>query len=262
MAYSVRGRAKNSRGNSNYSDIIVATPRSIPTAPSNVQVNAVSGECLEVSLVSPVYGEPFISYTAQWDYDPLFSNAQDDLLASCSSNRYGSCVVPIGVSPCTHVDCLNQNHITFGYRSQTMFPQLSVGTRYYIKLASINCWHWDRYNGSFYLTIRAIISPCCRSFINPNSQWTPHNRSNYILDTAIFWWGVPNCWLCGRVVDQEQTPWNSDCTASIQNSTIWHDIYSQFQSISHPEKGDFQSSMGFPSWSCAKRTFKSWMGRI
>ena len=71
-AYSVRGRAKSSRGNSDYSDIIVATPQGIPTAPSNVQVNAVTGECLEVSLVSPVYGEPFKSYTAQWNYDPCF----------------------------------------------------------------------------------------------------------------------------------------------------------------------------------------------
>ena len=103
--YSIRGRLKNSRGNSDNSNAIVAIPRGIPTAPINVRVNSVSGACLEVAFDPPIYGQPFTSYTVEWDSDGMFINAQS-VSASCSSLRYGSCTVLIdGPSPYVHEIC-------------------------------------------------------------------------------------------------------------------------------------------------------------
>eukprot|EP00970_Alexandrium_tamarense_P009994 scaffold1976_cov187-Alexandrium_tamarense.AAC.23 len=91
--YYIRTRARNSRGWSDYSDVISETPRGIPTAPTNVRVNAVSGTCLEVSFYPPIYGDPLASYVVQWDYSDVFALAQDES-ASCTSLRYGSCAFP------------------------------------------------------------------------------------------------------------------------------------------------------------------------
>ena len=93
--YYVRARTKNHRGWSAYSDIISETPKGIPTAPTNIDVNAISGKCLEVKFDPPVYGEPLISYVVQWDYSELFTHAEDDSLASCTSLRYGSCILGV-----------------------------------------------------------------------------------------------------------------------------------------------------------------------
>ncbi|KAL9190302.1 hypothetical protein ACHAXT_007513 [Thalassiosira profunda] len=81
--YYVRARVRNERGWSEYSDAISATPRGIPSAPTNVQVRAVSGECLEVQWMPPVYGAPLASYVVQWDRSDAFSQAVGDS-ASCS----------------------------------------------------------------------------------------------------------------------------------------------------------------------------------
>ncbi|KAL3761394.1 hypothetical protein ACHAW5_005766 [Stephanodiscus triporus] len=97
--YYVRARTKNRRGWSVYSDIISETPKGIPSSPTNIDVNAVSGECLEVEFDPPVYGEPLISFVVQWDYSELFTHADDDSSASCTSHRYGSCDLGVGGSP-------------------------------------------------------------------------------------------------------------------------------------------------------------------
>ena len=76
-----------------FGDAISATPRGIPSAPTNVQVRAISGECLEVQWMPPVYGAPLASYVVQWDRSDAFSQANGDS-ASCSSLEYGSCVLP------------------------------------------------------------------------------------------------------------------------------------------------------------------------
>jgi hypothetical protein len=105
IEYSIRGKVKNSRGNSDYSDVIAAIPRGIPTVPVNVQVDALSGTCLEVIFDPPIYGTPFTSFTVQWDFSDLFTNAQGNS-ASCSSLRYGSCAIPMdGPSPFRYEIC-------------------------------------------------------------------------------------------------------------------------------------------------------------
>ena len=103
--YSIKGRVQNSRGNSNYSGIVTASPRGIPTAPTNMQVNSVSGTCLEVAFDPPIYGQPFTSYTVEWDSDGMFTKAQTNS-ASCSSLRYGSCTILMdGPLPYVHEIC-------------------------------------------------------------------------------------------------------------------------------------------------------------
>ncbi len=97
--YYIRARAKNNRGWSEFSDIRTGTPRSIPSAPTNVRVNATSGGCLEVEFDSPVYGDPLTSFVVQWDYNKLFTHTQDALISSCASLRYGSCVLGVGSPP-------------------------------------------------------------------------------------------------------------------------------------------------------------------
>jgi len=115
-AYYIRARVKNSRGWSEYTDNISGTPRAIPSAPTNVHVNAISGECLEVSFHPPVYGSPLTSYVVQWDYDDQFVNAQDDDTASCTSLRYGNCVISqIGGSPPLKYEICNLNESDYYY---------------------------------------------------------------------------------------------------------------------------------------------------
>ena len=91
--YYIRARVKNSRGWGEYSDIITAHPRAIPSAPTNVRVNVISGECLEVEFGPPVYGQPLTSYVVQWDYNEHFTNVGDGTTASCTSLRYGNCAI-------------------------------------------------------------------------------------------------------------------------------------------------------------------------
>ena len=93
--YYVRARTKNHRGWSAYSDIISETPKGIPSAPTNIDVNSISGKCSEVKFDPPVYGDPLISYVVQWDYSELFTYAEDDSLASCTSLRYESCILGV-----------------------------------------------------------------------------------------------------------------------------------------------------------------------
>lgn len=103
--YFIRARAKNSRGWSEYGDAITGTPRAIPSAPTNVHVNVISGGCLEVEFDSPVYGDPLTAFVVQWDFNQLFGHSQDALLSSCASLRFGSCVLGVGTSPNKHEIC-------------------------------------------------------------------------------------------------------------------------------------------------------------
>ncbi|KAL7554975.1 hypothetical protein ACHAWF_018557 [Thalassiosira exigua] len=104
--YYVRARVKNDRGWSAYSDSIEEIPRAIPSAPADVRVDALSGECLEVTFYPPVYGQPLTSYVVQWDHSELFTSAEGDS-ASCTSLGHGSCVLtqPAGSPPVMHEIC-------------------------------------------------------------------------------------------------------------------------------------------------------------
>ncbi|KAL7440180.1 hypothetical protein ACHAXH_004154 [Discostella pseudostelligera] len=103
--YFFRARAKNNRGWSDFSDIRYGTPRAIPSAPTNVRVNIISGGCLEVEFDPPVYGDPLTSFVVQWDYNQLFTHSRNGILSSCVSLRYGSCVLGVGSPPIKHEIC-------------------------------------------------------------------------------------------------------------------------------------------------------------
>ena len=106
--YYIRARVKNSRGWSEYSDVISQTPRAIPSAPTHVNVNAISGECLEVVFAPPVYGQPITAYVVQWDFNEHFTSLDEDASdASCTSIRYGNCVISqlVESSPMRHEIC-------------------------------------------------------------------------------------------------------------------------------------------------------------
>jgi len=90
--YYIRARTKNVRGWSEYSDVVSHIPMGIPSAPTNIRLNAISGDCLEVVFDPPHYGEPFKSYLIQWDYNESFDSAEG-VSASCNSGRYGNCVL-------------------------------------------------------------------------------------------------------------------------------------------------------------------------
>jgi len=108
--YYIRAKTKNAIGWSAYSDVISETPKGIPSAPQNIDVNAISGTCVEVEFDPPVYGEPLMSYVIQWNYSENFTHQQithqQISISPCTSGRFGSCTIGVGdSSPIKHEIC-------------------------------------------------------------------------------------------------------------------------------------------------------------
>lgn len=76
--YYFRSRLKNSNGWGKYStDETIGTPRSVPTEPGAIELNVISGKCLEVSFSQPndpPYAEDILSYVIEVDITNNFTS--------------------------------------------------------------------------------------------------------------------------------------------------------------------------------------------
>jgi len=107
--YYIRSRFHNALGWSPYSTTISDIPRSIPEAPTNMDLRVISGKCLEVTFSPPLIPgdkKSITSYLIEWDDEDNFTKATDKN-ASCSSVGFGNCLLSSfhDSSPIQHEIC-------------------------------------------------------------------------------------------------------------------------------------------------------------
>jgi len=93
--YFLRGKARNIHGWSKYTDVISATPKSIPSAPNQVQLRSISGSCIEATFYPPTLPpnpKDIEHYVIEWDEFEDFRNIKY-VRATCLDGVFGACMI-------------------------------------------------------------------------------------------------------------------------------------------------------------------------